>query len=745
MKNNLPNFNEELENTEPKKILIIDDLPDNLRLLSSTLKEHGYEVRCAKSGYMALMAVERYKPDLILLDIKLPDIDGYEVCKQLKANSITKEIPVIFLSALNDILDKTRAFAVGGADYISKPFQIAEVLTRINHQLALVAAEAKIRHLNAFLERKVQQRTAELQQEIIERIKAQMQAKQDRKKLESILNSLQEVVLSIDVDTSELIYLNPAVEQVYNRPAIDFLNDSNTLLEVIYPEDRQRVEQSLSLLKSKNKINTIELEYRIVRPGGEIRWVNDRRYLIYDDREKVIRIDSIINDITDRKQAEPRLIYHEFYDSLTSLPNRILFVERLSTAIRRIADTTNYSFAVLSIDLDDFTKIEDTWGNSIANRLLIAIAQTIKKNLRANDTLARWQDDRFIVLLEGIDGVTEATEIVDSIEKALKSPFDIVGNKILTSASIGVVISSGNYRSASELLRDGDIATCDAKQNARGSHKVFEPQMSFKNRSALSLESELQLALDRQEFLLYYQPIIRLRDRQLIAFEALLRWQHPDRGLICPTNFIAIAEQSDLILRIGEWMLYRACSQLRDWQNRFDSLKNVKISVNLTGRQIREQNFIPLLDQFLQATSLDGSYLQLEIPESDLLEDLETNLVALRKIKNRKIKVSVDNFGAAYSSLSYLHRFPLDSLKISSSFVRNMDLNRQKQDIVRTLITVCRCLQKSAIALDVERAEQLAQLKSFGCEIAQGYFFCKPLNSNAVESIVAVSSQKPFD
>jgi len=745
MKNNLPNFNEELENIKPKKILIIDDLPDNLRLLSNTLKEQGYQVRCAKSGYMALMAVEGYKPDLILLDIKLPDIDGYQVCKQLKENTRTREIPVIFLSALNDILYKTRAFAAGGVDYISKPFQIAEVLTRINHQLALVAAEAKIRHLNAFLERKVRQRTAELQQEIIERIKAQMEAKQDREKLESILNCLQEVILSLDFNTSEIIYLNPAVEQLYNRSAIEFLKNPNTWLDGIHPEDRQRVEKSFSLLKSQSDTDTIEIQYRILRPTGEIRWINDRRYLVYDDRGRAIRIDAKIDDITDRKLGEKRLINYQFYDSLTGLPNRTLFVDFLSLGIKRIEDTGNYSFAVLSIDLDDFSRIENTLGKSIADRLLIAVTKVLKNCLRANDALARWGGDRFMVLLEGIDRVTEATEKVDRIETALKSPFDIEGHQISIGASIGVVMSSSNYRSASELLRDGDIATKDAKQNARGSYKVFEPQMSFQNRCGLSLESELQLAFDRQEFLLYYQPIISLTNNKLIAFEALLRWQHPDRGLISPSNFITIAEGSDLILRIGEWTLARACSQLSIWQQRFDSIKNVSICVNLTGQQIRENNFIDRLDRILEGSDLDPQYLQVEIPETHLLDDIETNLAVLREIKQRQIKLSIDRFGAGHSSLSYLHRFPIDSLKISRSFISNMDLDRQKRDIVRTLIAVTRCLGKNAIALGVDRAEQLVQLRSFGCQQAQGYFFCKPLNSTAVESIVSVSSQKPFE
>lgn len=745
MNNNFANFDETSER-QPNKILIIDDLADNLHLLESTLKERGYEVRCAKTAFMALMAVESYKPDLILLDIKLPDLDGYEVCKQLKANPKTREITVIFLTVLNDTFDKIRAFEVGAADYISKPFQIPEVLARINHQLNLISAKIKYRNLNAFLEKKVQQRTAELQQEIIERIKAQMQAKQDREKLESILNSLQEVVISIDVNSWNLIYLNPAAEKIYDRAAIDLLDRNKVWLEVIYPEDRQRVEQCFSQLKSGNNITNMEVEYRILRPNGEIRWLNDRRYLVYDDNGEVLRIDAIINDISDRKQAERRWLDRSVYDGLTGLPNRSLFVDLVEISLKQIQDSTDHCFAILWIDLDNYNSIAVNFGNAIADMLLIAFAELLKNCLRANDILARWSENRFGAILDRADRVSKITQIINSMQTELELPLNIAEDRnILANVSIGVVFSSKNYRSASELFRDADIAISRAKQeDNNASCSIFEPQMSAENSSQFSIETELQLALDRQEFLLYYQPIISLSDRKLVAFEALLRWQHPERGLISPTNFIAIVEQKDLILRIAEWVIDRACLQLKDWQMKFEGLDNVKIAVNLTGREITEANFIPTVDRILETTDLDPNCLQFEIPENSLLEESEAHLTVLNRIKHKKIGLSIDNFGADLSCLKNLHRLPIDNLKICSSFIENMHLSQEKCDLVRTSIALAHSLGKNAIALSVEAAEQLAQLESLGCQQAQGHFFCKPLNATAVESIVSVNSQMPF-
>ncbi len=465
-------------NNNQKNILIIDDIPENLRILDQTLTKRGYRVACAKNALMAEIKLHNSLPDLILLDIKMPDIDGYELCKRLKADDRTREIPVIFLSALDDVFDKVKAFEVGGVDYITKPFQLQELLARINNQFALQTAKAQIQQLNAQLEEKVRQRTAELEEanqqlkrEIRDRILAQMLAKQSQEKLESILNSMQEVVWSADPKTLKLFYLNPAAQKVYGRSVDEFLNNPNLWLEVVYSEDRDLVERSVTTLLSSG---TMELEYRVVRSDGEIRWVSDRRQLIYDDSSLPTRIDGIIDDITERKQVEQKLIHDALHDGLTSLANRTLFTDRVEMAIKRAQRQENYSFAVLFIDLDRFKTINDTLGHSIGDRLLIAIANLLKGCLRANDTVARLGGDEFTILLDGIQDITDAIKIAERIQTELQSPFHLEGRIVFSSASIGIITCSGKeYKSSSELLRDADLAMYRAKNKGKACYEVL--------------------------------------------------------------------------------------------------------------------------------------------------------------------------------------------------------------------------------------------------------------------------------
>ena len=460
-----------------KTILIVDDSPDNLRLLCSTLSEQGYEVRCAKSGSMALTGVRNFLPDLILLDIKMPEMNGYEVCQKLKANEQTCKIPIIFLSILDESFDKVRAFAVGGVDYITKPFQVEEVLARINHQLDLQTAKAEVCQLNAELEEKVQQRTAELEaanrklkREISDRIQAQILAKDSQEKLESILNYLQQVVWSAEIQTLKLLYLNPAVQKVYARPIAEFFHNPKLWLEVVHPEERNMVEQSMPVLLSKG---SIELEYRILLPNGEVRWLSDRRQVIYDTNGVAMRLDGIIDDITKRKRVEQKLIHEALHDRLTGLANRTLFVDRLEMAIKRAKRHQDYLFALLFIDLDRFKIVNDSLGHSIGDLLLIAIARLLEQCLRANDTIARFGGDEFTVLLDELQEITDATNIAQRILEQLKSPFNLEGHSVVTSASIGIVFSSENYKGASEIMRDADIAMYRAKDHGKGRYEIF--------------------------------------------------------------------------------------------------------------------------------------------------------------------------------------------------------------------------------------------------------------------------------
>jgi diguanylate cyclase (GGDEF)-like protein/PAS domain S-box-containing protein len=713
-------------------ILIVDDKQENLHLLAHTLTIEGYQVRGVVNGTMALRVAKSVQPDLILLDIMMPDLDGYEVCQKLKEDEDTKNIPIIFLSADNEVFGKVKAFAVGGVDYISKPFQIDEVLARIKHQLDLQTAEAEIRRLNFELEQRIQERTGqlkaanqELEQEIKERREIAKLLQESEERLESILNSLEEVVWSADIQTRKLIFINPAAEKVYGTSTAELFHNPYPRLEFIHPEDQQQVKQSLENLYQYNNIN---LEYRIIRPNGEIRWLWERTRIIYNLKGQAIRLDGIIHDITERKIIEEKLSYEALHDALTGLPNRTLFLERIEKALKQSQQQQDYLFAILFIDLDRFKIVNDSLGHGVGDQLLIIVAQLIQKCLRSTDMAARLGGDEFTIFLDNINSVEDTKKVAERIKSQLTRPISLENYTIFTGASIGIAIANYQYQQASEILRDADIAMYRAKSQGKACYKVFDQTMYAQTLELLKLENDLRKAIEHQEFLLHYQPIICLITGKLYGFEALVRWQHPKRGLVPPSKFIDIAEDTGLIIPLGEWILKQACRQFSTWQSEFPSATSLKMSVNLASPQIREPNFLSNLEQILRENKLDSSCLNLEITETMLIDYGETTINLFQQIRTRKIQLSIDDFGTGYSSLSYLHRFPINKLKIDRSFVSGMTAEKENLEIVRTIITLARTLNIGVIAEGIETVEQLKQLRNFGCQLGQGYLFSQPLD-----------------
>jgi diguanylate cyclase (GGDEF)-like protein/PAS domain S-box-containing protein len=721
------------------KILVVDDKPENLRLLSQTLSQEGYEVRCVISGQMALRVAHSILPDLILLDVMMPELDGYQVCAQLKADEPTQHIPIIFLSANNDTIDKVKAFNAGAVDYIGKPFQIEEVLLRIKNQLAFQQAQAQISTLNAELERRIQERTAqleatnlELQQEIQERRQISQLLKHSEEKLESILNSLEEVVWSAEAQTHSLIFLNPAAQKVYGRSVSELLENPHLRLEAIHPEDRSQVEQLLYNLQQHN----IDVEYRIIQPNGDIRWVWERSRFIYDLEGKPSRQDGIISDITERKRVEEKLSYEAYHDSLTGLPNRVAFLERVKQAIFKSQKDCNYLFAVLFIDLDRFKVVNDSLGHLVGDELLINVAQILQYCLRPHDFVARLGGDEFTILLDRIEDLNDAHIIAARIQEKLITPFRLDNHTVFTSASIGIVVGNTNYRDSSDILRDADIAMYRAKSQGKARHEIFDEHMYAETVELLKIENDLRQAIINNEFVLHYQPIISVSNGNLYGFEALLRWEHPEQGLIYPDQFIHVAEETGLIVSIGQWVLKEACYQLRSWQEQFVNAANLKISVNLASQQIKEPKFLEKLDEIITAYSLPKNALHLEITESTLMDYRQETINLLTEIRARDVQLSIDDFGTGYSSLQYLNRFPINSLKIDRSFVQGMLAERENFEIVKTIIALARTLKIDVVAEGVETLKQLKVLKTFNCKLGQGYLFSKPLDRESAEFLL---------
>ncbi|BAU65177.1 diguanylate cyclase/phosphodiesterase with PAS/PAC sensor [Stanieria sp. NIES-3757] len=459
-------------------------------------------------------------------------------------------------------------------------------------------------------------------------------------------------------------------------------------------------------------------------------------------QERTIQLKRVISElkqeISKHKQTQKQLFHQVLHDALTGLPNRKLFMEHLQKALQRSKRNQNYLFAVLFIDLDRFKIINDSLGHGVGDRLLIAIAHLLKQYSRDVDTVARLSGDEFALLLDDLKDSSDAVEIAERILEKISSPIALNERKVFTGASIGIALSSATYQNGNELLRDADIAMYRAKSQGKGRYAVFDRQMYIQTLHLSQLETDLRFALERQEFIVHYQPIISLKTGQLEGFEALLRWQHPEKGLIYPSEFIALAEDTGLIVPIGEWLLREVCSQLRSWQLQFPAAVSLQISVNLSSRQIQQFDFIDKLDEILSQTGLQGEYLRLELTETMLMNRGEKTLELLSQIKAKKIQLSIDDFGTGYSSLSYLHRFPIDSLKIDRSFVNSSDSKHKKLEIVSTIITLAHSLEIKAIAEGVETLERLNQLKNWGCDEAQGYLFSKPVDVRLAESFIAL-------
>ncbi len=725
----------------PHKILVVDDAPDNLRVLSATLSTHGYDVRCAKNGSIALAGAQASPPDLILLDINMPDMDGYEVCQQIKADEKTSKIPVIFLSAFDDVLDKVKAFKAGGVDYITKPFQSEEVLARIEIQLNLQSARAEIQELNTDLEQRVQQRTHQLdvanqllQREITERKQVEVKLQESEDRLESILNSLDDVVWSTSIDSNTILYVNQAAERIYGISMSEFGNRPRLCQDLIHPEDYARIYQ---LSQSLSVEAGMDMEYRIVLPNGEIRWLRDRFHVIYDPNGVATRLEGITADITERKRVEEQLFHDALHDALTGLPNRTLFMDRVEIALCHAKRRSDYSFAVLFIDLDRFKIINDSLGHLVGDKLLIAIANLLKGCVRDADSVARLGGDEFTILLDDIKDISDATAIADRIQTKMRSSFKLDEHSVYTSASIGIALNfAAKYSSGRDLLRDADIAMYRAKENGKARFEVFEHKMYARTLKLSKMENDLRQAIKRQEFLLYYQPIVSLATGDLTGVEALLRWHHPEQGLVSPMEFIPLAEDTGLILPIGEWVLRESCRQMRNWQLQFPIPENFKIGVNIASKQLKCDNFIEIIDQILAETGLDGNCLRMEITESMLMDGTAEAISRLEKIRERKIHLSIDDFGKGYSSLSYLHRFPINTLKIDRSFVSFTSSDTEKIEITSTIIILAHSLGMDAIAEGIETVEQCDRLKTLGCELGQGYLFDKPLERQAVEKLL---------
>ncbi|AFY50903.1 PAS domain S-box/diguanylate cyclase (GGDEF) domain-containing protein [Nostoc sp. PCC 7524] len=569
---------------------------------------------------------------------------------------------------------------------------------------------------------------------ISDRKRAEAALQESKQRLDEILNSLEDVVWSVSAETFETLYINPAVVKIYGRSVSEFVENSNLWFEVIHPEDQPIVSQAIQpLLLTGSQ----DLEYRIMRPDGEIRWLHNRSHVIYNASGKPIRIEGIATDISERKFMEAKLMRHAFYDHLTGLPNRVLFMDRLEQAIGQIQQHPDQLFAVLFLDLDRFKVVNDSLGHFVGDQLLVSFAERLQNCLRPEDTIARLGGDEFTILLTQISSIDEATRIAEHIHQVLKSPFNLNGYEVFTTTSIGIALSTIGYTQPADLLRDADTALYCAKEQGKAWHIVFDTTMYDRAVALLQLETDLRWAIERQELQVFYQPIVSVATGKITGFESLVRWQHPERGLISPAEFIPIAEETGLIIPIGEFVLRESCQQLRQWQLEVPNIPPLSMNVNLSGKQFSQPYLVEKIVQILRDVDLEPSSLKLEITESAIMASPEQAATILQQFKALGIKLCIDDFGTGYSSLAYLHHFPIDVLKIDRSFVNRIDRDGERLAIVKAIVTLASNLGMSVVAEGVETISQLVQLRLLQCDQAQGHLFSPALNSQNISLLLA--------
>ncbi|HVF57372.1 MAG TPA: EAL domain-containing protein [Pyrinomonadaceae bacterium] len=512
--------------------------------------------------------------------------------------------------------------------------------------------------------------------------------------------------------------------------------------ELTHPDDLAPALTNLKKLV-KGKVSSCQTETRYLHKQGHAVCVLWSVARITDAETGAVRLIFQVQDITERKRAEERLMHDAFHDPLTGLPNRALFIDHVKLTIARAKRRDSRLFAVLFLDLDRFKIINDSLGHMIGDQLLVGIARRLETCLREGDTVARVGGDEFTILLEDIEDETEAVSIVERIQTELSAPFNLSGHEVFTTVSIGIAPSSTGYDDPEDILRDADTAMYRAKSLGKARHEVFDKAMHAFAVNLLQLETDLRKALDRREFFMLYQPIVALDDFHLCGFEALVRWQHPERGLISPMDFIPVAEDTGQIIAIGEWALFEACRQMRRWQKSFPSESPLFISVNLSSKQFTQPNLIEQVRVILERTRLDPRSLKLEITESAVMENIDTTTEMLRQLRALGVQLSIDDFGTGYSSLSYLHRFPIDTLKIDRSFVTRMVDNSENIEIVRTIVMLAQILGMDVVAEGVETKEQLGLLRKLGCENGQGYYFSRPTSVTEAEKIINDTCARP--
>jgi diguanylate cyclase (GGDEF)-like protein/PAS domain S-box-containing protein len=559
---------------------------------------------------------------------------------------------------------------------------------------------------------------------VTNRLQTEGALKQAEKQYKNIFENISQGIFQSNLN-GQYLKVNSALARIYGYISPVELIESISNIETqiyVYPESYRSL---ASLLENNKKVSNFESQ--VYCKDGNVIWISENIRNVYDELGHFLYYEGTVEDITYRHQAEAKLLYNAFYDALTGLPNRYSFTEQLENALKTSGDSPNFFYAVLFLDLDGFKVVNDSFGHLVGDELLKQVAHRLKSELRHQDKIARFGGDEFLILLDDIQTFQDVITVAERIKDKIKLPFNLGEENIFTSVSIGITCNNLHYQKPEELLRDADIAMYQAKLRGKSCHVFFNPQMQQAILAKHQLANDLHYALEKQEFCLYYQPIIELNTRRLKGFEALLRWYHPVRGWISPGEFIPLAEETGLIHNLGDWVFRKACRQLQDWQQQYSQAESLVINVNLSVHQLKEIDLVSRIESILTAHNLLAKSIKLEITESAFLETVAYQASTVQGLKELGLGLCIDDFGTGYSSLSRLHEFPVDTLKIDRAFIQALDSSHTA--IIQTIITLGQILGMDVVAEGIETQEQMEKLQALKCEYGQGFFFAKPFDS----------------
>ncbi|HWR88911.1 MAG TPA: EAL domain-containing protein [Dissulfurispiraceae bacterium] len=803
---------------ETALILVVDDDLAMRLLVRESLEIAGFQVEDAGNGLEGLGIFREVQPDLVLLDVMMPDMDGFQVSRTLRSIPGGDRIPIVMMTGLDDIESINRAYEAGATDFITKPFNWLVLGHRVRYMLRASAAFNELKRngaktralLNAipdrifridregtflefkgpvgpdllmapdeFIGRNVRDvlpletgtlimeamqsafgrgdiRTIEyhvpaagisrfyearivvsgedeviaIVRDVTEQKEADKALKESEERYRDLFENANDLIQSVTPD-GRFLYVNKAWRDTlgYSPEELENL----TIFNVLSPECQPHCAEVFQRVMAGEDVGIIETEF-MTKDGKRITIEGSVNCKVVNGA--VVSTRGIFRNITERKQAEEEIIRLAYYDSLTGLPNRLLFKDRLRQSIT-YAQRYKKMLATLFLDLDRFKRINDTLGHSIGDRLLKGVAERLSHTLRQSDsvsrdgsedfgsTVARLGGDEFTILLMEIDSVQDVAKVARRILQDMAKPFHLDGSEVFITTSIGITIFPYDGGDVDTLLKNADIAMYHAKEQGRNNFQFYTQSMNATAFERLVLENNIRKAIERDEFELFYQPQISVSNGEIVGMEALIRWNHPELGMISPAEFIPLAEESGLILPLGEWVLRRACGQIRELHDR--GFSDLRISVNLSVHQLRQQGLVKTIKGIVEQYYLDARRLELEITESAIMKNAEATVETLMSLKSMGLRISIDDFGTGYSSLSYLKRFPIDTLKIDRSFIKDIPNDPDNAAITRAIIAMAHSLNLKVVAEGVETPAQFAFLKNEGCDEMQGFLLCRPL------------------